>query len=419
MNTKEQVELICSKAKEASREFGVQNTKRKNQLLAKISESLLENTQYIIEANKLDLTLAEQNGVPSHMLDRLMLNEARIKGICDALESLIILKDPVGSGESFTNEIGLKICCQRVPLGVVAIIYEARPNVTVDAAALCLKTGNAVVLRGGREALNTNLALVGLMRKSVESCGVCPDIIGFVEPGEGHASADALMEARGLVDVLIPRGSKRLIDAVVKNAKVPVIETGAGNCHLYVDGDADLDMAVNIAINAKCSRPAVCNAIETLLVHSDKAEEFLRKFESAAAEKYILEMRGCPESRRILKNIKEASDEDYATEYDDYILAVKVVKSLTEAVEHINRYNTGHSEAIVTNSLENAEYFLKHVDAAAVYVNASTRFTDGGEFGFGAEIGISTQKLHARGPMGLDSLTTQKYFIRGEGQVRK
>ena len=307
--------------------------------------------------------------------------------------------------------------CERVPIGVVAIIYEARPNVTVDAAALCLKTGNAVVLRGGREAVETNLCLIKIMKNAINSCGVDPDVLGFIEPGEGHESANALMEARGLVDVLIPRGGKRLIQAVVNNAKVPVIETGAGNCHLYVDESADLDMAVNVAINAKCSRPAVCNAIETMLVHRSVAAKFLPKFTEEVSKKYSLEIRGCEETQKIIP-CSAATDEDYETEYDDFILAVKVVDSVEKAVAHINQYNTGHSEAIITNDEKNAEYFRKFIDAAAVYVNASTRFTDGGEFGFGAEIGISTQKLHARGPMGLAALTTQKYLIRGDGQIR-
>ena len=255
------------------------------------------------------------------------------------------------------------------------------------------------------------------MKDAIAKCGVDSDVLGFIEPGEGHASADALMGARGLVDVLIPRGGKKLIQAVVNNAKVPVIETGAGNCHLYVDESADLDMAVNVAINAKCSRPAVCNAIETMLVHRNVAGEFLPKFISAVSEKYKLELRGCAETMAIIP-CNAATEEDFDTEYDDFILAVKIVGSTEEAVEHINRFNTGHSEAIITNDEKNAEYFRKYVDAAAVYVNASTRFTDGGEFGFGAEIGISTQKLHARGPMGLAALTTQKYLIRGDGQVR-
>ncbi len=418
MDTKEKVISICSDAKTASLSFSAENTKKKNEILAAISASLCENKDIILKANRLDLDSAESNGVPAHMLDRLMLNESRIDGICSSLSDLIKLKDPVGSGSVFTTTTGLVISESRVPLGVVAIIYEARPNVTVDAAALCLKVGNAVILRGGREAVNTNLCLVELMKNAIAACGCDPDILGFIEPGEGHESANALMSARGLVDVLIPRGSKRLIDAVVKNASVPVIETGAGNCHLYVDESADIDMAVSVAINAKCSRPAVCNAIETLLVHGSVASDFLPKFEKAVAQKYALELRGCPKAQKILPSIAPASELDYETEYDDYILAIKIVSSVEEAVAHINKYNTGHSEAIITTDTRSSDYFTKYVDAAAVYVNASTRFTDGGEFGFGAEIGISTQKLHARGPMGLLALTTQKYIIRGDGQVR-
>ncbi len=418
MDTKEKVFEICKKAKEASRAFSVQSTQKKNALLSDIADALEESCQSIINANKKDLAQAKENGVPDHMLDRLMLNEARIGGICSSLRALIGLKDPVGSGETFTTPNGLEITCSRVPLGVVAIIYEARPNVTVDAAALCLKTGNAVVLRGGKEAANTNICLIDLMRSCIEKSGYSPNLLGFIDPSLGHGGADALMQARGLVDVLIPRGSKRLISAVVEGSKVPVIETGAGNCHLYVDKAADIDIAVKVAINAKCSRPAVCNAIETLLVHKSVAAEFLPKFAFAVSEKYSLELRGCDATRNILSGITAADDEDYATEYDDYILAVKVVSSVEDAVAHINKYNTGHSEAIITNDRSAAAFFKSNVDAAAVYVNASTRFTDGGEFGFGAEIGISTQKLHARGPMGLYALTTQKYLIEGDGQIR-
>ena len=418
METKEKVLSICSRAKEASRLFATLPTAKKNDILKAIKEALASRKSEIIAANALDLATADANGVPATMLDRLMLNESRLDGICASLDALISLRDPVGAGEVFTTPNGLEIICQRVPLGVVAIIYEARPNVTVDAAALCLKTGNAVVLRGGREAANTNLSLIGIMKDAIASCGECPDVLGFVESGVGHESADALMAARGLVDVLIPRGSKRLIDAVVKNATVPVIETGAGNCHLFVDASADVEMAIKVAINAKCSRPAVCNAIETMLVHRDIADKFLPAFKAAVDEKYTLELRGCERTRAILDGINTATDEDFATEYDDLILAVKIVDSVDEAIAHINKYNTGHSESIITNDEQSAEKFRKHVDAAAVYVNASTRFTDGGEFGFGAEIGISTQKLHARGPMGLSALTTQKYLVRGNGQVR-
>ena len=418
MSIYENVKDICLKAKSASRSFASLSTNAKDSILVKISSKLSENAEKIINANKIDLERAEDNGVPAPMLDRLMLNESRIKGICDSLYSLVSLPDPVGSGKTTTRPNGLKINCSRVPLGVVAIIYEARPNVTVDAAALCIKTGNATLLRGGREAQNTNMVLIDLMRDAISECGVDPDILGFIPPYDSHESANALMEMRGIVDVLIPRGSKRLIDAVVKSSKVPVIETGAGNCHLYVHSDADVDMAINVAINAKCSRPAVCNAIETMLVHKDIAPEFLPKFEAAVREKYTLDIRACENSAKHLAFSSIATEEDYATEYDDYILAVKCVDSVDEAIAHINKYNTGHSEAIITNNIKVAEKFQSLIDAAAVYVNASTRFTDGGEFGFGAEIGISTQKLHARGPMGLFSLTTEKYLILGNGQIR-
>lgn len=417
MTTHEAVKQICAKAKAASVGLAALNTKQKNSILASIKALLWDNRESIISANQKDLSAAQTNGVPAPMLDRLLLNEQRLLGICSSLDSLISLPDPVGSGEVFTTAGGLEICCERVPLGVVAIIYEARPNVTVDAAALCLKTGNAVVLRGGREASNTNIELVRIMKNAIESCGISPDTLGFVQSGEGHESANALMSMRGLVDVLIPRGSARLIRSVVDNAKVPVIETGAGNCHLYIDESADTDMAVNVAVNAKCSRPAVCNAIETMLVHSSLAEKFLPEF-AKAAQSYSLEIRGCERTRNILPTAKAATEEDFETEYDDLIIAVKIVDSVDEAIAHINKYNTGHSEAIITNSQSNANKFRKYVDAAAVYVNASTRFTDGGEFGFGAEIGISTQKLHARGPMGLKALTTQKYLINGNGQIR-
>ena len=418
MEVQSKVLEICERAKKASRALAIQSTQTKNKILGDIADALSENSSAIIDANKQDLSKAAENGVPAHMLDRLMLNESRIEGICDSLRALVSLKDPIGSGESWTTPNGLEINCTRVPLGVVAIIYEARPNVTVDAAALCLKTGNATVLRGGKEAANTNIRLVEIMRACIEKNGISPDVLGFVDASLGHEGADALMSARGLVDVLIPRGSKRLINAVVNNAKVPVIETGAGNCHLYVDESADIDMALKVAINAKCSRPAVCNAIETMLVHNSVAEEFLPKFASAAAEKHTLEIRGDENTLKILPSATPAVESDYETEYDDYILAVKTVSSLDEAIDHINKYNTGHSEAIITNNVANAEKFRKCVDAAAVYVNASTRFTDGGEFGFGAEIGISTQKLHARGPMGLYALTTEKYLINGNGQTR-
>jgi glutamate-5-semialdehyde dehydrogenase len=296
------------------------------------------------------------------------------------------------------------------------MIYEARPNVTVDSAALCLKTGNAVVLRGGKEAIETNRALVAVIKKALEDCGFDPHAVELVESVE-RESAQILMTMRGLVDVLIPRGGKGLIRSVMENATVPVIETGAGNCHLYVDDSADLEKAVKVAVNAKCSRPSVCNAIETVLVHASIAAKFLPMLNEALSA-YAVELRGCAKTRVLISTANEATEEDYDTEYNDYILAVKVVDTLSDAISHINRHSTGHSEAIMTTNEANAERFLKEINSAAVYVNASTRFTDGGEFGFGAEIGISTQKLHVRGPMGLSALTTEKYWIRGDGAVR-
>ena len=416
MSLYEDIERLCSDAKEASYKLALMATDSKNRALLKIAQLLGDNVSEILEANRADLEAAEANGVPPTMLDRLTLTEGRIKGICDSLASLTELEDPIGKGESWSRPSGITISRVRVPLGVVAIIYEARPNVTVDSAALCLKTGNAVVLRGGKEAINTNTALVALMQRALEESGADPHAVGLVESTE-RESANILMNMKGYVDVLIPRGGKGLIKSVSENATVPVIETGAGNCHVYVDADADIDMAISIAVNAKCSRPSVCNAAETLLVHSSIAAQFLPKFSEAVAE-FGVELRGCPKTKVLLPDATQATEEDYETEYNDYILAIKVVGDISEAIDHINKYSTAHSEAIVTSNESSAEKFLAEVNSAAVYVNASTRFTDGGEFGFGAEIGISTQKLHVRGPMGLSALTTEKYLIRGEGSVR-
>ena len=416
MSLYEDIERLCSDAKAASYKLALMDTDSKNRALLKMAQVLGENTEEILAANREDLSAAEENGVPPTMLDRLTLTEGRIKGICDSLAALTDLEDPIGKGESWSRPSGITISRVRVPLGVVAIIYEARPNVTVDSAALCLKTGNAVVLRGGKEAINTNTALVGLMQKALEEVGVDPHAVGLVASTE-RESANILMNMKGYVDVLIPRGGKGLIKSVAENATVPVIETGAGNCHVYVDVDADIDMAISIVMNAKCSRPSVCNAAETLLVHSGIAAKFLPRFAEAAAE-FDVELRGCPKTKVLIPSSIEATEADYETEYNDYILAVKVVGDISEAIDHINKYSTSHSEAIITSSEESAEKFLAEVNSAAVYVNASTRFTDGGEFGFGAEIGISTQKLHVRGPMGLPALTTEKYLIRGEGSVR-
>ncbi len=409
-----EVRALCESAKAASRSIALASEEKKNALLAKIAEKLIENEMTIIEANAADLAAAEENGVAKAMLDRLMINSDRIKGIADSLYNVISLEDPIGKGEEWSRPSGITLNRIRVPLGVVGIIYEARPNVTVDSAALCLKTGNAVVLRGGKEAINTNKEFVRVIKSALEECGFERGAVELIT-STSRESANALMSMRGLVDVLIPRGGKGLIRACVENSKVPVIETGAGNCHLYVDSAADMTKAINIALNAKCSRPSVCNAIETLLVHTDVAAEFLPMLQVALSP-YNVDLRGCERSRAIIGGISAATDEDYATEYDDYILALKVVDTLDEAIEHINKYSTGHSEAIVTEDKEAADRFQREIDSVALYVNASTRFTDGGEFGFGAEIGISTQKLHVRGPMGLFALTTEKYLISGSGE---
>ena len=414
----EEVRALCAAAKAAAAGFGHTSTTDKNKLLVHIAARLTQDTPALLEANQKDLAAGEVAGLSRAMLDRLALTEARLEGICEALRALVGLPDPVGAGECIRRPNGLEIRHVRAPMGVVAMIYEARPNVTVDAAALCLKTGNAVVLRGGKEAIHTNRALVDSIRSVLAEDGFSPDLVGLVASTDRDSSV-ALMNMRGLVDVLIPRGGKGLIRSVVEHARVPVIETGAGNCHLYVDDSADLDMAVEVALNAKCSRPSVCNAIETVLVHKDVADDFLPAFKTAVADAgYGVEIRGCSRTCHILPDATAAAEEDWDTEYNDYILSVKVVDSMEEAIAHIARFTTGHSEAIMTRSLENANRFQSEVDAAAVYVNASTRFTDGGEFGLGAEIGISTQKLHARGPMGLSALTTDKFLINGNGQVR-
>ena len=416
MSLREEIEVLCSDAKAASLKLALCDTEKKNAALLKIAEYLKRDEEKIISANALDLEAAEANGVPKAMVDRLTITKERISGICDSLVTLIGLEDPVGKSESWSRPSGIEITRVRVPLGVVAIIYEARPNVTVDSAALCLKTGNAVVLRGGKEAINTNTAIVEIIKSALEDSGIDPHAVELVHSTE-RESANILMTMRGYIDVLIPRGGKGLIKNVVENATVPVIETGAGNCHLYVDDDADIDMAIKVAVNAKCSRPSVCNAVETLLVHASIAPKLLPKLGEVMTEKGV-ELRGCARSCVLIPNSISATEEDFYTEYNDYILAIKVVDTLSDAIGHINQYSTGHSEAIITNNKENGERFLKEINSAAVYVNASTRFTDGGEFGFGAEIGISTQKLHVRGPMGLPALTTEKYLIRGEGAVR-
>ncbi len=412
----DEIQTLCNNAKAASAKLALADTDQKNKILLGIAEALTENMEALIKANRLDLNQALESGLSKAMIDRLTLSEKRIMAICRSLEELVLFPDPVGKGESWERPSGITIRHIRVPLGVVGIIYEARPNVTVDSAALCLKTGNAVVLRGGKEALNTNKMLVSLIQSAISKCDFDPHCVELI-PSTDRESANILMTMRGYVDVLIPRGGKGLIRSVVENATVPIIETGAGNCHLYVDDSADIDMALKIAVNAKCSRPSVCNAIETVLVHAGIAAKFLPLF-GKEMEKYNVEIRGGAKTRVLIPNANEVTEEDFYTEYNDYIVAVKVVDTLSDAIAHINKYSTGHSEAIVTSNPDNAERFQKEVNSAAVYVNASTRFTDGGEFGFGAEIGISTQKLHVRGPMGLPALTTEKYLINGNGNIR-
>ena len=412
----DEIKALCQGAKEASLKIGLSSSEERNSLLEKISSDIKESADIIIEANKIDLKNAKENGISDAMLDRLMLNTDRIYKIADAILEIVALPDPLNKCEITTRPNGLLIEKHAVPLGVVGMIYEARPNVTPDAATLCLKSGNAVVLRGGKEAINSNKAFVKVIGDSLESLGYDRRTVSLIE-NTTRDSANALMGMRGYIDVLIPRGGKGLIKNVVENSTVPVIETGAGNCHLYVDSSADIQMALKVALNAKCQRPSVCNAIETILVHRDVAGEFLPKFYELTRD-FNLEFRGCAETCLILKGILPATDEDFNTEYDDYIVSVKVVGDVYEAVNHIRKYSTGHSESIITNDENNAGYFTRAIDSCALYVNASTRFTDGGEFGLGAEIGISTQKLHVRGPMGLEALTTFKYIIKGEGQVR-
>ena len=412
----EQVKRLCLAAGAAAPALALTDTDERNRALLAMADALQSNVAAILAANALDLQNAETNGVPHAMLDRLRLTEARIDAIADAIRALTKLPDPLCKSEQFTRPSGITVTKKAVPLGVVAIIYEARPNVTADAAALCIKSGNTVILRGGKEAIESNRAIVATLKGALEQIGLSPDAIGLVESTD-RESASALMQMRGLVDVLIPRGGKGLIRSCVENAKIPVIETGAGNCHVYIDKAADLNMALAVTINAKCQRPSVCNAAETLLLHRDIAADFLPKFHAATRE-WALELRCDETCRAILPEALPATEEDFATEYNDYVMAVKVVDDVEEAVAHIARYTTKHSECIITADQSAADYFCGMVDAAAVYHNASTRFTDGGEFGLGAEIGISTQKLHARGPMGLEALTTVKYLVSGNGAVR-
>ena len=404
------------RAKEAARVLATAGALKQKALLH-AADALWSRREEILAANTQDLEAGKAAGMSQALLDRLALTEGRIQDMSTAVKEVAKAPDPVGrvlSGSVLEN--GLQLQKVTVPMGVMGIIYEARPNVTSDAAALCVKAGSAVILRGGKEALNSNRAVAQVLRDALEETGLPADCVQLVQD-TSRQSAQELMTLTDYLDVLIPRGGAGLIRSVKENARVPVIETGVGNCHVYVDQSADLDMAAEIIFNAKCSRPSVCNAIETILVHEKAAPAALPKIQARLEEKQV-ELRGCERTRAILPGITPATEEDWSTEYLDYILAVKVVDSLEEALEHIGRYSTGHSECIVTQDYTAAQRFLNEVDAAAGYVNASTRFTDGGQFGLGAEIGISTQKLHARGPMGLDQLVSYKFLIRGNGQVR-
>ncbi len=406
------------KAKEASYRLMNIDAALKSAALISVADSLVERAEEIIAENKKDVENFIKNGGASAMVDRLTLDEKRIISIADGVRKVNDLPDPIGEVLSMTKRPnGLMIGKKRVPLGVIGIIYEARPNVTADAAALCLKTSNACILRGGSEAINSNKKIVEVIADALAKVGFPENAVQLVTD-TSRETAKELMRLSDYLDVLIPRGGKGLISSVVANATVPVIETGTGNCHIYVEKTADLKMAEDILVNAKASRPSVCNAAESLLVDESIAEEFLPIAQKALAP-FNVEIRGCEKTQKILSGIKAATEEDFYTEYNDYIISVKVVRDIDEAISHINEHGTGHSEAIITNDYKRSNRFLDEIDAAAVYVNASTRFTDGFEFGFGAEIGISTQKLHARGPMGLCELTSVKYIVYGDGQIRK
>ncbi|MDR0944201.1 MAG: glutamate-5-semialdehyde dehydrogenase [Ruminococcus sp.] len=412
------INSLGAAAKKACKAITNADTNTKNEALKAIAKAISDNEKTLLEMNALDLETADKNGMSESLKDRLRLTPARIQDIAQSIEDVIRLDDPIGvvvGGSVRPN--GMKIEKIRVPLGTIGIIYESRPNVTADAAVLCLKSGNACILRGGKEAYNSSKAIVNVMREALDSVGLPPDIICFVDDVT-RESSNAMMCCNEYIDVLIPRGGAGLINAVVKNATVPVIETGVGNCHLYVDETADIKMAVSLAFNAKCRRPSVCNAIETLLVNENIAKDYLPVMKAKFDTKNV-EIRGDEIVKKILgETVVDVTESDYETEFLDYKIAVRVVKNVDEAIEHITKYSSKHSECIVTNNLNNAEKFKREIDAAAVYVNVSTAFTDGGMFGLGAEIGISTQKMHARGPMGLFELTTIKYLIEGDGQIR-
>ncbi|RJS84188.1 glutamate-5-semialdehyde dehydrogenase [Candidatus Bathyarchaeota archaeon] len=409
---------ICKKAKAASVKLAKLPTEVKNNALYKMADALEDNVSEILEANEKDVKASREKGVKEALIDRLILNEKRVSKMAQCLREVAALPDPVGEiVKVWTRPNGLIIGQMRVPLGVIAVIYESRPDVTSDASGICIKSGNAVILRGGSDAINSNIAIGKVLSDAATEAGVPQGAIQVVPVTERSAAIE-LMRMRDYVDALIPRGGAGLIRAVIENAKVPVIETGTGNCHIYVEEDADLDMAIKILINAKCQRPGTCNAAEKLLIHRNVAEKYLPPI-IESLRKHGVEVRGCEETRRIVPGVKPATEEDWYTEYLDLIIGVKVVDGLDDAINHINKYGTKHSDAIITSDFNKALKFIREVDSAAVYWNASTRFTDGNQYGLGAEIGISTQKLHARGPMSVQHLTTIKYFVLGRGHIRE
>ena len=414
---KRTLEEIGRYAKAAEPKIRLLGTTEKNQALTAVAETLVKESDYLLEENAKDIQAGKEAGMHQGLLDRLLLTKERIEQMAEGLLQLAALEDPIGEVLSMKKRPnGLMIGQKRVPLGVVGIIYESRPNVTADAFGLCFKTGNVVILKGGSDAIHSNIAIVAVIRRALEAYGIDANAIQLIEDTD-RAATTAFMKMNDCLDVLIPRGGAGLIRAVVENSTVPVIETGTGNCHIYVDETADLDMAIDIIFNAKTQRIGVCNACESLVVHEKAVNELLPRLKERLDAKNV-ELRGDEKAQSAAEGILSASEADWGTEYLDYILSIKTVSSIDEAIAHINRYNTGHSESIITENYANAQKFLDEIDAAAVYVNASTRFTDGFEFGFGAEIGISTQKLHARGPMGLQALTTTKFIIYGTGQVR-
>lgn len=413
-----EVEALARRAKGAAPGMGTATTAEKNRALHAMADALEDRTSIILDHNRKDLDAGRRQEITGALMDRLALSEERVRETARGLRQVAALQDPVGEivdGWRLPN--GLLVEKVRVPIGVIGIIYEARPNVTVDAAGLCIKSGNVVILRGGSVAINSNKILTGIIAEAAEASGLPAGCIQLVQ-STGRESARELMRLRGLVDVLIPRGGEGLIRTVVENSTVPVIETGVGNCHVYVDEGADMEMAVNIVVNSKTQRPGVCNACETLLVHAGAAGEFLPSVMEALVERGVA-LRGCPRTKEILPGVQEANEDDWFAEYLDLVLAVRVVDDVDEAIRHIAKYGSGHSEAIVSNDYDRSKRFIEEVDSSAVYINASTRFTDGGQFGMGAEIGISTQKLHARGPMSLTELTSTKFVVYGNGQIRE